>query len=260
MARWVIQLASLSIYLFASATPAQEPPAAPVAQLQSGTTVIRDISGKAFDSYSIALTSGQCAELVVEQRGIDVVVQVVDAQKKVVAEFDADLRPQGEERVVVTAAEDATYEIRVKPRYSRAPAGSYEIRVVAIRAKTESDSELFTAHRLATEAASLREAGKYDDAVKRAEEAVAHGEKAVGDKDPYFGLLESQLAYLYWLKGDFGKSQPIAERGIAIARDDPHPNEPQIAVAMDSLALDYRSTDQAPQAEDTLKQILAIQL
>jgi CHAT domain-containing protein len=239
---------------------AQEPaPTTPIA-LQPASTIQHEISGKNVDRYSIALTSRQCAQLIVEQRGIDVVVQVVDGQDKVVAEFDADMRPQGRENVIVASDEGATYGIRVKPRYSRAPAGAYEIRVVEVRPATEQDRNLYRAHRLATEAASLKDAGKYDDGIARDEEAVTLAEKATDPDDPYLGLLSYHLSSLFWTKGDFSRAQTTAERAIAIARHDPQPNEPQTAMALDALALVYRVTEQGPKAEETLKELIAIQL
>jgi tetratricopeptide (TPR) repeat protein len=203
--------------------------------------------------------SSQCAEWVVEQRGIDVVVQVLDAQSKVLAEFDSDMRPMGRENVLIAAENAGTYGIRIKPRYSRAPAGAYELRSVEIRPATEKDRALYQAHRLATEAASLKDAGKYDDGVARAQEAVALAKKAVGPDDTYVGILNSQLASLFWAKGDFSKAQTAAERAIEIARHDPQPNEPQTATALDAMALVYRVTEQGPKAEETLKEIIAIQ-
>jgi CHAT domain-containing protein len=237
---------------------AQEPSTSTPVPLEHGSPIHHEISGKAVDRYSIALVAGQCAALVVEQRGIDVVVQVVDGQNKVVAEFDADMRPQGRENVVVTSDEGTTYGIRVKPRYSRASAGAYEIRVVEVRAATEQDRDLFKAHRLATDGASLKDSGKYDDAIARVEEAVTLAGKAVGPDDAYLGILNTQLSGSLWAKGDFSKAQTTAERAIEIARRDPQPNEPQTAMALDALALVYRVTEQGPKAEETLKRLIAM--
>ena len=135
-------------FLLCFPTSAQEAAAGPPINLQQGRTIRREISGKTIDAYSMALTSAQCAQLVVEQRGIDVVVQVVDEQNKVVAEFDADMRPQGRENVIVAPHESTTYGVHIKPRYSRVSAGAYEIQLVEIRVATEQDRRLFEAHRL----------------------------------------------------------------------------------------------------------------
>jgi hypothetical protein len=255
----VASIAMCYIALFAQAEArAQEPALAAPTILQAGSAIQHNISGKAVDSYSIALTSGQCAQLIVEQRGIDVVVQVLDAQSKVLAEFDSDMRPLGRENVLIAPDDDGIYGIRVKPRYSRATLGAYEIRVVEIRPPTEQDRELYKAHQLATEAASLKDVAKYDDGIARAQEAVTLAEKALGPDDTYVGIVTAQLANLLWTKGDFSKAGTVAERAIRIARQDPHPNDPQTAFAMDVLALVYRVTEQGPKAEETLKELIAI--
>ncbi len=237
---------------------AQEPAPAPPTPIEAGSAIQRDISGKAFDSYSIALNSGQCAQLVVAQLGIDIVVQVADSQKKVLAEFDAGGRTQGVEEVHLVADVAETYEIRVRARYSRLPGGKYEIRVVEVRPANDRDNQLFKAHRLSTEAAALREAGKYDDAIARAEMAIASAEKALDPDDAYIGALNAQLSSLWWYKGDLTKAKTFADHAIEIARIHPGPNDPQMASALDTLALVYRTSDEGPKAEETLHQIIEI--
>ena len=257
--RFAVCVAVLAFFSLTLRAHAQTSVQATPTSLNAGDSIQRNISGKSIDAYSIVLASGQCAELVVEQRGIDVVLQLLDSQNKLLAEFDADMRPQGRENVIVAPDDGATYQVRVKPRYSRAPAAAYEIRVVEIRPAAEQDRELYKAHRLATEAASLKDAGKYDDAVASSEQAVALAEKAAGPGDGYVGLVTTQLANLIWAKGDFSKAEVVAKRAIQIARQDPHANEPQTASAMDVLALVYRATEQGPKAEETLKELIAKQ-
>lgn len=251
----------IASFVFCFSTPivrAQEPTRVAPVPLAPGAPIQRAISGKTVDRYSIALTPGQCAQLVVEHRGIDVVVQIADGQAKVLADFDADLRRDGQEDVAVTADAAETYEIRVKPRYSRATAGAYEIRVAGVRPATERDRALFKAHRLSTEAAAAREAGRFDDAVDRLNEALADVEKFIDPDDAYVGLLNTQLSRQRWSKGDMAMAKVAAERGIEITRQHLGPNDPQTAWAIDSLAIIYRSTDEGAKAEETIKQAIDI--
>ncbi len=251
----------IASFVFCFSTPSvrsQEPARIAPVPLQPGSPIHREISGKTVDRYSIALTPGQCANLVVEHHGIDVVVQVVDGQSKVLADFDADLRRDGQEDVGVTSDAAETYEIRVKPRYTRAAAGTYEIRAAEIRPATDRDRALFKAHRLSTEATAARDAGKFDDAVARVSEALAELEKSVGPDDAYVGLLNTQLSRQRWGKGDMAMAKVAAERGIEITRQHLGPNDPQTAWAIDSLAIIYRSTDEGAKAEELIKQAIDI--
>jgi CHAT domain-containing protein/Tfp pilus assembly protein PilF len=255
---FAIRVAFVVLPLFALFTEAQEPAPVSPTSLQSGSTIRHDISGTAVDAYSIALAAGECAQIDVEQRGIDVVVEVVDMQKKVLAAFDAESRTQGHEQVPFISDNAETYEIRVRPTYSRAPGGEYEIRIVEIREANNRDRELFKAHRLSTEAAALRVAGKYDDATARMEEAIAAATNAVGANDAYVGALTASTADLLWTKGDLPKAKASAERAAEIARQLPEPNDPQLAAALDVSAQVYRSSDEGAKAEELLKQVIEI--
>ena len=253
-------VASVVLFSSTSSAHAQEPtPPTPTA-LQPGSVIQHQISGKGVDTYSIALAPGQCAQLAVEQRGIDVVVQALDGQKKLLAEFDADPRPRGHEDVVITSDDAQSYEIRVKPRYPMAPSGEYEIRVVAIRSADEKDRGLFKAHQFSTQAAKFKDAGNYDDAIARSKEAVSTAESAVGPDDAYVGFLDIQLGMLLWFKGDLAQAKTVAQHAIDIGHRQQQANGAQDANALDTLALVYRSSDQGPEAEATLKQVIAMAL
>src|SRR5215467_4291303 len=66
----------------AAATSLAQPQKMPV-MLEQGKEIDREISGKNTDGYELPLQAGQFAEVTVQQRGIDVVVDVVDASQKV---------------------------------------------------------------------------------------------------------------------------------------------------------------------------------
>jgi CHAT domain-containing protein len=255
-----IGVASVILFSFGLSAYGQEPapPSATPTSLQSGSAIQHNISGTAVDAYAIPLALGECAELDVEQRGIDVVVEVVDSQKRVLAAFDAESRTRGLEHVQFVSDEAETYEIRVKPTYSRASAAGYEIRVVAIRPANDRDRESFRAHRLSTEAATLRVAGKYDDAIARMEEAITAATNAAGPDDAYVGALTALTADLWWTKGDLPRAKANAEHAAEIARQLPGPNDPQIAAALDVSAQVYRSSEEGAKAEETLKQVIEL--
>ena len=111
------------------------------------------------------------------------------------------------------------------------PGGKYEIRVVEVRPANDRDNQLFKAHRLSTEAAALREAGKYDDAIARAEMAIASAEKALDPDDAYIGVLNTQLSSLWWYKGDLTRAKTLPTTRSRLRVIHPGPNDPQTARA-----------------------------
>src|SRR5262245_39157708 len=81
--------------------PASEHGAAPIAQesisLEPGKPIERELSGGQSHSYKLAMISGQYAHIVVEQRGIDVVVALVALDGKKIVEVDSESVIEGSE-------------------------------------------------------------------------------------------------------------------------------------------------------------------
>src|SRR6266849_574199 len=63
-----------------------------VRRLEPGKPIDRELAGGQSHSYEIALAEGQYVKIVVEPRGIDVVVQVLGPDGKPITEFDAEIR------------------------------------------------------------------------------------------------------------------------------------------------------------------------
>src|SRR5215475_1308314 len=87
--------------------------------------IARELARGQTHRYSIALTAGHYAGLVVEQRGIDVAVQVRAADNLVIADFDDEMRPVGQEPVEIVAATAGTYTIEIAPAPGTAATGRY---------------------------------------------------------------------------------------------------------------------------------------
>ena len=117
---------------------AQEP-----AVLTPGKAIERQIAGGESHDYRLALAPGEYAGIVVEQRGIDVVVQLLDANGRVAAEFDSESRKQGRELAGLVADAATDYQVRVAPKYPKEAAASYEIRLAEVRPATDQERFLF---------------------------------------------------------------------------------------------------------------------
>src|SRR5688572_23311975 len=78
----------------AGATGAQD-----VTPLEMGRAVERELAGSERHSYELKLTEGQYASVTVEQRGIDLVVQLQGTDGKSIVDFDFARRTEGEEKI-----------------------------------------------------------------------------------------------------------------------------------------------------------------
>lgn len=95
--------------------------------LTAGTPVERELFGLEPHVYRVAANAGELVTVDVEQRGVDVIVTVVDPQGRRVVDFDSPNGPQGPEPVRFVAAAAGRYEIRLRSFEPDAPAGRYQV-------------------------------------------------------------------------------------------------------------------------------------
>jgi hypothetical protein len=123
--------------LWVGAQPAQvstsERGAAPSAQesisLEPGKPVEGELSGGQSHSYKITTISGQYLHIVVEQRGIDVVVTLFTPDGKKVCEVDGERATVGTETILAIAEAAGAYEIVARSPEKTAKTGRYEIKI-----------------------------------------------------------------------------------------------------------------------------------
>lgn len=112
--------------------------------LQPGKTIEREMTTDDVHSFEVNLDENQLLEMVVEQRGLDVVVKVFAPDGKVLAAFDTPNGTQGPEAVSIVAAASGKHRIELLPfgqQDGGASAGRYEARIVAIREATKDELE-----------------------------------------------------------------------------------------------------------------------
>ena len=90
--------------------------------LQRGKAIEPELAGGREHLYRVPMEAGGYAGLAVEQRGIDVVVQVLDPDGKSVVDFDSEITPQGKELAGLVADAAGNYRVRIKATYPKADA------------------------------------------------------------------------------------------------------------------------------------------
>jgi hypothetical protein len=108
--------------------------------LQPGAPIERTLSAGQSHSYTINLEQDQFLRLVVDQRGIDVVVRAFSPSGRRLGEFDSPNGNSGPEDVTVIAETSGAYRIEVAPLSGyENPSGRYEIKIVELRKATEQE-------------------------------------------------------------------------------------------------------------------------
>src|SRR5262245_60523578 len=125
--------------LLVSNLSSQEPE---ISRLTPEIPIQRHIAPGDQQRFQIALTTGTSASVAVEQRGIDVVVSVSDAEGKLICDYQDEIRREGAEHVEIVASAAGTYTVAVRPAAGAVNRGDFVIRMAAARETSESDRRL----------------------------------------------------------------------------------------------------------------------
>jgi hypothetical protein len=108
---------------------------------QPGLSVERTLARGQSQSFNVSLEQDQYLQLVVDQRGIDVVVRVVSPAGKMLGQFDSPNGTEGPENVSLVSAIAGVYRIEVAPlgEGEEVVPGRFEIRILELRAATSQE-------------------------------------------------------------------------------------------------------------------------
>lgn len=226
--------------------------------LEPGKSFERALTGGEDHTFQIALSNGEYAGVIVEQRGIDVVVQVLDASGKLLAEFDSESRKEGQEFLGLVADSGEGYRLRIKAVYPRTASGRYEIRFAETRSASESERSIFESHKLRTEAQAQQDLGKYDEAIRILDRALALAEIPSAPQDGYVGELLYRIGFLKRLKGDHKEAERLFERAVTVDQRVLGREHPQTADALRGWGNLYIATAEYAKAEPLLQESLEI--
>ncbi len=135
MNRLIPLLTAMLVAAMLSFTPlirgGQEPsePSRMASTLEPSKPVERAMAGGEAHDYKVVVKAGQFLHLVVDQRGIDVVVRVFGPDGKRVAEVDSPNGDRGPEPVKVVAAASGDYRVEIRPLEKAANRGRYQVKI-----------------------------------------------------------------------------------------------------------------------------------
>ncbi len=231
--------------------------AADTVTLVLGAPMDREIGPGQEHHYRLALPAGQFAGMTVDQHGIDVIVQLVGAEGKSIADFDAESRLEGSERVGLVGDDSGQADLVIKPKYAKAPAGHYDISVLETRAATDKDRSFFEAHKLYTAATVANDAGNYNDAQQLATRAATAAE-AAEPNGAYLGYVLTGLANVERARGNNAAVEELFQRALTIDESALGREDPQTAFLLSSMAAHYINTDEFTKADPLIHEAIDI--
>lgn len=229
-----------------------------VRRLEMGKPIVREIAGGQSQAYQVALTAGQYLKLTVEQRGVDVAVQLLGPERNLLFEFAEENRRQGKEEAQLVAESSGVYGVNIVAKLNEPLGGKYEISIDEIRPATPRDISLQDARRLYFESVRLQGAGKYDEALQSAERGLEIREKILGSEHPAVAYSLSSIGVIYYVKGDYSRVEPLYQRSIGIIEKSLGPDHLQTADLLNNLASLYFTEADYSRAEPIYQRALAI--
>lgn len=244
------------IFLIAQSGYAQNPPE--ITLLELNKPIDREILATQKHNYQISLTEGQYLNVIIEQRGIDVFIRLFGEGRKLLAEFDSEIRKQGTEKVEFTASVAGNFQLEIEPKVKKSPNGNYKILITELRPATEKDKSLQEARSLLIESRQLYRAVKYKDAISPAERALEIREKNLGSEDIAVGVVLNWLGIITSDLGDDAKAETFFNRALKIYDKQLGPDSLNAADPLNNLAVIYKDRGDYIEAEKKYQQVLAI--
>jgi CHAT domain-containing protein/Tfp pilus assembly protein PilF len=187
-----------------------------VPQLELGKPIQRE-TGSEDHLYRINVKSGQFLQAVVDQRGIQIVVEVFDPAGKKLVELDSPNDAWGPERVTLIATVTGSYRLALRAKEKDIPGGRYEVRLEASREATGEDKSRVAAEISFIEAERLRGLGTAEawrQAIGKYEESRSLWQ-SVGDSNREAEAL-GDIGSLWDVLGDTGRAQDCYDRSLGL--------------------------------------------
>jgi CHAT domain-containing protein/tetratricopeptide (TPR) repeat protein len=240
------------------ATQVAEPARHGATALPPDQTIARELTRGQEHRYQLAVQAGECVRVVVEQRGVDVVVQARGPEDALIAEVQDDITSRGHEDVDLVADTAGTYTFAITPAPGIIVPGSYAIRVDGRHAATVADRSRQEARTLRTVAAQRAERDDFDGATTLLERALTLTEGARGPQDQQVADVAAQLADVYLDRRDTTHAAPLYQRALAIMDDTLGREHPAPAFVRSRLARLYQLTGERLKAEALIRQGLDV--
>ncbi|KAF0249275.1 MAG: hypothetical protein FD167_1325 [bacterium] len=225
-------------------------------ELLLGKAIEQELVGDGAHSYTLKLEANQYLNLVVEQKGIDIVATIFNPSGEKVYEVDSPNGTEGPEPIYLISQSSGNYRLEVRSLEKGANAGKYEAKLVELRTSTSNDIDRVDAFKALGEATLLRGEGKVEPAITKYQEAI----KKLGETSELLAqtIALNRLGDFYHEKGDYSKAEPIFIQALDIRKKIFGDNNLDTAQSISNLAELYHEKGDYSKAEPLLIQALDI--
>ncbi|HMZ78508.1 MAG TPA: CHAT domain-containing protein [Acidobacteriota bacterium] len=209
-------------------------------------------------TFPLTLKVGDYLRVRVEQKGIDVVVRLLEPTGKIKNEVDSPNGTVGPESLILLCEHEGRYTLEIESLDKQAPPGMYLIKLESLRPATAQDRTEIEVEKLRSQKANLAQAGKYDEALTPIQHALTLAEQTFPPDHALIAYCLEELGDIYRIKGDFEKAEPLLLRAQAIFEKTLGPDHEDTATCLSILAALYDTKDDFVKTEPLLVRALAI--
>jgi CHAT domain-containing protein/tetratricopeptide (TPR) repeat protein len=238
----LVAFASLSLF---PATPAQDTQA--IRTLEPNQPIERELAGGQAHLYQLTLAAGHYLHLIVEQRGIDVVVTLFGTDNQKLIEMDSPNSTLGPEPLSYVAEQAGNYRVEVRSPDKGAAAGRYEIKIAELRAAAPQDKSRVMAARIFAAGEQLRGQGtavSLRQALAKYDASLPHYRAAADRKGESIAL--NNIGFVYSSLGEKRKALDYYQQALPIMQEIGERAEE--AAALHNIGKVYYDLDEKPQA------------
>lgn len=170
-----------------------------------GKDIERTISQGEIHSYTITLVANQYSHVVVDQRGIDLIVSFYAPDGRKLVQVDSPNFNNGVEPVSLVANSSGTYRLEVTAGSKRKATCRYNVKLAELRTATQEDNDRIAAQQLSVDAKVLRNqrsSESYKQAIVKYQQAISIWRAVHDQLREAFALHEVGMIY-----GDIGQYQ-----------------------------------------------------
>ncbi len=218
-------------------TPAPEP-------LTLGQSLERELAGGRDARYALSLQAGQYVKVLVEQRGIGVIVELLGPDGKRLMSVNSERGETGMEELMAVAAVTAVHQVRISNRSKTTPPGRYVVTFAELHEASETERALTKAEWLMDQSIRVRLQGKFDEALSLAQESLALREKYLPPADVRIAASLAAMGTILFAQGKLTEAETTHQRALSIRRNAKGEVHPYVADSSLSLGnLYYRKGD-----------------
>lgn len=186
-------------------------------ELTLNKPIERELAGNESHSYKIVLAADQYLHIVVEQRGIDVVVALFAPDGEKVAEIDSPNGTKGDEPIFFVTETTGNYLLEVRSLEPEVETGRYQAKIEELRISTTQDKQRISARKLSDEAEQLYIIDNVESRLAAIEkyEAALLLFRAINDSNGE-AIALSKIGDSYRLIFQFQKALEYFEQGLQI--------------------------------------------